>query len=188
MRKNGANKLLLPILLLTGCLAAGPALADKPDFAGGGQGGGKHSERADREMRGHPEKRKNYSGGEYEREQRGSSERGYRSGDSRADYRFQPDKRIVVRDYYAGAYRSGRCPPGLAKKHNGCQPPGQAKRWAVGRPLPRDVIYYDLPDALIIQLGLPPTSHRYVRIGADILMIAIGTGMVVDAIEDLGNM
>jgi len=23
---------------------------------------------------------------------------------------------------------SGRCPPGLAKKHNGCMPPGQAKK------------------------------------------------------------
>ena len=27
------------------------------------------------------------------------------------------------------------CPPGLAKKHNGCLPPGQAKKW-VGRSLP----------------------------------------------------
>jgi hypothetical protein len=26
------------------------------------------------------------------------------------------------------AYRDGGCPPGLAKKHNGCLPPGQAKK------------------------------------------------------------
>ena len=26
------------------------------------------------------------------------------------------------------AYGSGRCPPGLAKKNNGCLPPGQAKK------------------------------------------------------------
>ena len=27
-----------------------------------------------------------------------------------------------------GGYRAGGCPPGLAKKHNGCMPPGQAKK------------------------------------------------------------
>ncbi len=41
-----------------------------------------------------------------------------------------------------GYYRDGRyigksCPPGLAKKQNGCLPPGLAKgRWAVGQRLP----------------------------------------------------
>ena len=27
----------------------------------------------------------------------------------------------------------GGCPPGLAKKHNGCMPPGQAKKLRVGQ-------------------------------------------------------
>ncbi|MEO6040329.1 MAG: hypothetical protein ABIP41_00325 [Croceibacterium sp.] len=42
----------------------------------------------------------------------------------------------------AGYYRDGRfygtsCPHGLAKKHNGCLPPGHAKsRWGVGQRLP----------------------------------------------------
>ncbi len=67
-------------------------------------------------------------------------------------------------------------------------PPGQAKKWQVGRPLPRDVIYYDLPQTLIVQLGRPPSGHRYVRVAANILLIAVGTGMVVDAIQDLGRM
>ncbi len=32
-------------------------------------------------------------------------------------------------------------PPGLAKKNNGCLPPGQAKkRYQVGQPLPRRVL------------------------------------------------
>ena len=29
-------------------------------------------------------------------------------------------------------YGCGGCPPGLAKKHNGCRPPGHAKRWNRG--------------------------------------------------------
>lgn len=29
---------------------------------------------------------------------------------------------------YDDGYRGGGCPPGLAKKHNGCLPPGQAKK------------------------------------------------------------
>ena len=29
-------------------------------------------------------------------------------------------------NYYG--YCAGGCPPGLAKKHNGCMPPGQAKK------------------------------------------------------------
>ncbi len=36
---------------------------------------------------------------------------------------------------YAQGY--GNCPPGLAKKHNGCLPPGQAKKlYDVGQRLP----------------------------------------------------
>ena len=92
-----------------------------------------------------------------------------------------------MREYYAGQFRGGRCPPGLAKKHNGCLPPGQAKKWQVGKPLPREVIFYDLPQPLVVQIGVPPRGYRYVRVATDILLIAIGTGMVIDAINDLGR-
>jgi hypothetical protein len=33
----------------------------------------------------------------------------------------------------AYGYGRGRCPPGLAKKHNGCMAPGQARRLARGQ-------------------------------------------------------
>jgi len=75
----------------------------------------------------------------------------------------------------------------LAKKHNGCMPPGQAKKWQLGRPLPRDVVYYAVPQALVVQIGPPPSGYRYVRVATDILLLAVGTGMVVDAIQDLGR-
>lgn len=101
---------------------------------------------------------------------------------------FGDQQRTVAHDYFAGQFRAGRCPPGLAKKNNGCTPPGQAKKWARGKPLPRDVVFYDLPPRLVVQLGTPPAGHRYVRVASDILLIAVGTAMVVDAIEDLGKM
>ena len=101
--------------------------------------------------------------------------------------RFQDKDRLAVRNYYAELGRGGPCPPGLAKKHNGCMPPGQAKRWQVGAPLPRGVVYYSLPPSLVVQLTPPPEGYRYVRVASDILMIAGGTGMVAAAIEDLGR-
>ena len=44
--------------------------------------------------------------------------------------------RNATYSYYRTEYVAGRCPPGLAKKDNGCLPPGQAKKqWEIGRPL-----------------------------------------------------
>lgn len=100
---------------------------------------------------------------------------------------FQDRDRVVVREYFVEHERGGRCPPGLAKKHDGCVPPGHARRWALGRPLPRDVVYYELPPQLVVQLTPPPAGYRYVRVASDILMIAAGTGMVAEAIEDLSR-
>jgi len=37
----------------------------------------------------------------------------------------------------------------------------------------------------LVQLGPPPSHHRFVRVAQDILLIATGTGMVVDAIDNL---
>jgi Ni/Co efflux regulator RcnB len=105
---------------------------------------------------------------------------------SNQEEHFGGDHRSAVRDYYASQFQSGRCPPGLAKKHNGCMPPGQAKKWEMNRPLPRDVVFYDVPRPLLQQLGQPPSGYRYIRVASDILMIAIGTSMVVDAIRNLG--
>lgn len=101
---------------------------------------------------------------------------------------FVDRQAVMVRDYYEQEFRGGKCPPGLAKKNNGCMPPGQAKKWQRGKPLPRDVVYYDLPQQLVVRLGVPPSGHKYVRVASDILLIAVGTSMVVDAINDLGRM
>ena len=157
------------ILGITVMLAAGPVAADKPPWAGGGKG----QEEGDRGGKGKSK------GKGHERDARAQASQGGR---------FIERQRVVVREYYVSEYRGGRCPPGLARKNNGCMPPGQAKKWRVGHPLPREVVFYELPPALVVELGPPPSGHRFVRVAADILLIAIGTGMVIDAIEDLGRM
>ena len=147
-------------LFVAGVFAASPVVADKPDWAGHGK----------------PDK----------------NARDGRDGDSRRDLRggvyFGDHQRAVVREYYSDSFKHGRCPPGLAKKHNGCMPSGQARKWRLGRPLPPGVRYYDLPPQVVVSLGVLPAGHKYVRIASDILLIAVGTGMVVDAIDDLGGM
>lgn len=160
-------------LLLVG-LGSTPAMADKPDWAGGGK----------------PSKGHNGGGGnnnaQYYPESGDRDDRRH-NADVTINLNFGDHQRSVARDYYHQEFSSGHCPPGLAKKHNGCMPPGQARKWSRGRPLPRDVAYYDVPHSLVVQLGVPPSGYRYVRVASDILLIATGTMMVMDAIEDLGR-
>lgn len=162
---------IIPAMLLIGIFACGPTFADKPEGTGSGKPGKSAKEWQKKDMR---------TGDDRKRDRR--SERGH----AHAAY-FGDHHRLAAREYFDESFRSGRCPPGLAKKHNGCLPPGQAKKWTIGRPLPRDVIFYDLPPAVILRLGPPPAGHRFVRVASDILLIAIGTGMVIDAIQDLGR-
>ena len=97
--------------------------------------------------------------------------------------------RTTVYNYYRGQYAAGNCPPGLAKKNNGCLPPGQAKKlWAIGQPLPGTVVFYPLPGALLVQLTPAPAGYQYVRVANDILMMAIGTRMIIGALADLSAM
>ncbi|MGH8508291.1 MAG: hypothetical protein ACREVH_06185 [Gammaproteobacteria bacterium] len=187
-------------LVIAAVLAASPAMADKPSWAGGG----KEDNREQHERHDYrTEDRKDYEQNDHrdadyqDRDQRGGDygnrnyeDRQYHDRD-RSSYsggRFFIDRhRTVIHDYYQDQYRGGHCPPGLAKKHNGCMPPGQAKTWAIGRPLPRDVVFYDLPPTVVRNIGYPPPGYRFVRVASDILMIAIGTGIVMDAIYDLSG-
>lgn len=96
--------------------------------------------------------------------------------------------RNAVYSYYRTEYAAGHCPPGLAKKHNGCMPPGQAKKmWAIGRPLPAGIVYYPLPGPLLTRLSPAPRGYQYVRVANDILMMAIGTRLIAGAVADLGS-
>lgn len=80
----------------------------------------------------------------------------------------------------AAAAGPKNCPPGLAKKNNGCLPPGQAKkRYTVGEPLPSDIEIVLVPDS-----GLPPAGpgRIYARVDGDLLLIAEATRKVIEAV------
>ena len=141
---------------------APPSQAGKPEWAGRGEGQG-HA-------------------GEHGRAQ----EMGPRVNLRLGGYFGEAQRRVVLQDHER-MLRAGHCPPGLAKKGTGCMPPGQAhKAYVLGQPLPPGVVYYELPPTLAVRLGPPPAGHRFVRVAADILLIAVGTGMVIDAMSDLG--
>jgi len=154
--------LLKALLLVLISFLVMPAIAEPPPWAGKGKG----------------------------------KDRGEARDDDRRDTRpetvgqhFAEKHRVAVHDYYERQFHGrSTCPPGLAKKHNGCMPPGQARKWQMGRPLPSDVVVYPVPHELEVRIGLPPAGYKYVRVASDILMIGIGTSVVADAIKDLGRM
>ena len=156
------------LVMLLGLALALPAAADKPSWASRGKHG---------------------SGERFERHyERNSNRRHDRDSQvERTRGSFIERDREAIRKYYVAGYLWGDCPPGLAKKHNGCMPPGQAKKWPVGAPLPRDVVYYELPPTLVVKLGAPPSGYQYVRVASDILLISLGSRMVIDAVRDLGG-
>lgn len=152
-----AQATALPLLAAFACNLA---WADKPDWAGHGKNRGMDERHAQQERH---------------------------ARQPMVELRFSDGDRRFIHDYYGAQVRGGHCPPGLAKKHNGCMPPGQARNWAVGRPLPADLRRYPLPPEVLIRLPMPPAGHEFVRVASDILLIAVGTGMVIDAVEDLGR-
>ena len=101
------------VLLIVGTLVANPTLADKPAWAGA-------SDKGETKGKGHARDRDKESDRVPERR-------------STTISHFSDRHRVVIRDYYVGQFQAGRCPPGLAKKRNGCMPPGQAKKWHIGR-------------------------------------------------------
>jgi hypothetical protein len=91
-----------------------------------------------------------------------------------------------VSSYYREEFARGNCPPGLAKKDNGCLPPGQAKKmWVVGHPLPPAVIYYPLPQPLYSQLTPPPMGYEYVRVDDDVLLMQTSNRSVLNLVVNL---
>ncbi|HEY8150768.1 MAG TPA: hypothetical protein VIK51_17805 [Vicinamibacteria bacterium] len=101
---------------------------------------------------------------------------------------FNGRDRDEVRRYWVDTVGRGNCPPGLAKKHNGCLPPGQAKkRYVVGQRLPAAVVVQPLPPVLVTRLGPAPRGYEYAVVDGDVVKLAVGTRLVVDAITALLN-
>ena len=70
--------------------------------------------------------------------------------------------------YYGGqyGYAQANCPPGLAKKNNGCLPPGQAKKLRIGQRYVQSYgyqpyAYNQIPYDLRRQYNLDPRNNYY---------------------------
>jgi len=169
-------------LLFAAALAAGPS------FAGQDEGhGNKHGDKAQKHAEKQAEKAEKHAEKQAEKARKHAGKRGDHDRDEvRVGAYFNDQHRDAARSYYHQHYASAKnCPPGLAKKHNGCMPPGQAKKWAVGQPIPHGVVVYPVPQPVIVQLPPPPYGYRYARIGNDIVLVQVQGNLIVDIIQGL---
>jgi hypothetical protein len=121
-------------------------------------------------------------------DKREKKDKGKKSAATSVTVTFTTEQRGAAQGWYAESYGRGNCPPGLAKKNNGCLPPGQAKkRYVVGQRLAPGVSYKPIPSELSVRIGKPPEGYLYVTLDGDLLKLAVGTFLVVDAIDGLLN-
>jgi len=165
---------LVLALIFAGICLTSTALAGKPDHAGG------------KKDKNHKQEEKSEKYRDNKTSDHGTDDGESGHGDNRREY-FNEERQINIHRYYSDQFRKGLCPPGLVKQGHRCIPSGHAKNWRRGQRLPREVIFYNLPPTILVQLGPPPPRHCFVRVAQDILLIAVGTGMVVDAFEDIGK-
>ena len=161
-------------LAIASLFLAGPALAKDDDGHGKGN---KHADKQEQKAEKRADK-------QHEKAEKHAAKR------SREEVRpgsyFNDQHRTYARQYYTEHYGHGRnCPPGLAKKNNGCLPPGQARKWDVGQPIPRGVAVYSVPQPVVMHLPPPPYGYRYVRIGNDIVLVQQQNNIIVDIIVNL---
>ena len=156
--------LAIASLLLAGSAFAKDKGEDRDDD--GNKHGNKHSEKYEKKAEKRAEKR------EREEIKQGAY--------------FNDQQRTFVREYYTTTYIDGkRCPPGLAKKNNGCLPPGQVRNWVVGQPVPRNVTIYSVAPPVVRMLPPAPVGYRYARIGGDIVLVQQQNNIIVDIIQVL---
>lgn len=178
-------------LFITTPFAANLAYADKPEWTGNGKDSKQEnrddSRSDDQQWHGRKKDKHRHRDDDQQRDRRYDDQASHDGSRISINAYFDDRERDYARSYYREEFRHGNCPPGLAKKHNGCLPPGQAKKWHRGAPLSSTVVYYPVPNEVMVHLRPPPSGYKYVRVASDILLIAVGSSMVVDAIEDLGR-
>jgi hypothetical protein len=81
---------------------------------------------------------------------------------------------------------SGACPPGLAKKNNGCLAPGQAKKLARGSRLPDYLSRYNVP-AQYQDRYRDNRDYSYRYEDQNIYRVNRGTGVIDQIISVLGR-
>lgn len=96
------------------------------------------------------------------------------------------DRQAIHR--YMQGHKHGSCPPGLAKKHNGCLPPGQARKYEIGKKLPSGVAYVQVPYSLRRHLEPLQPGYEYVRVDNDVLMVSKADRIIVDAVTLMSDL
>ena len=99
-----------------------------------------------------------------------------RRGEAYVKVVFTNRDRMIIRDYYAHK----KAPPGLAKRT--VLPPGLQKRVDRGDPLPPGLQGRGLPGDLESRLSVLPAGYIRLKIGADIIIKNVNTGVVTDII------
>ena len=167
----------LVALAIAASFLAGPAFAKDKDNDNEGRGNAKHAQKQAEKAEKHADKQR-------EKAQKHAAKR--QREEIRQGAFFNDQHRTYAREYYSQHYGHGRnCPPGLAKKNNGCMPPGQARKWDVGQPIPRGVAVYSVPQPVLVRLPPPPYGYRYARIGGDIVLVRQQNNVIVDIIQGL---
>ncbi len=129
-----------------------------------------------KDHKGYDDKNRDYRGYDNDRYDRDARDR------YEASNYFDGDRRRILDRYYQTQYASN-CPPGLAKKNNGCMPPGQYKKWQRNQTLPRSVNYYDLPADVYRDLGRTYDGQKVVGVGGDVLLIDTATRLILDVLS-----
>jgi len=62
-------------------------------------------------------------------------------------------------------------------------PPGQAKKWVRGQYLPKTIVWTPAPAAILAHLKPAPPGHRYVVVDGEVLLIALATGLILEAVD-----
>ncbi|MEO8652963.1 MAG: hypothetical protein ABI409_02450 [Ramlibacter sp.] len=165
-------------LAITALFLAGSAVAkDNGQGHGNDKHGDKQEQKADKKAQKQLDKQQKKAGKQWEKQHKQEIRQGAY---------FNEQHRAHVQQYYSQHYGGSRkCPPGLAKKNNGCMPPGQVRNWAVGQPLPPGVTFYTVPQPVLVQLPPVPYGYRYGRVGGDIVLVYQKNNVVIDIIVGL---
>ncbi|MDR0701673.1 MAG: RcnB family protein [Azoarcus sp.] len=183
MEHRMSSRALLGILLAVGTFASASALAAPPDHDKKDRNHRSQPHRAEpARVQAKPQPRRVEAPKRRAEPARREAARRHPAPPPRAAH-FEDRHRGNAHAYFLREYGKRHCPPGLTRRGSRCVSGPRA--WSRGRALPRTVVYYDVPAPLLHELPPPPHGHRYVRVAGDILLITLGTGMVIDAIQDI---
>lgn len=102
--------------------------------------------------------------------------------DSVAQRVFSALERQLILDYYARA-AAGGTGRGHGRGRGGGLPPGIQRRLERGGTLPPGIARQVLPPDLSRQLPFLPSGYARQIVGNDVLLVAIGTGLILDIIR-----